>query len=1134
MRAIVPALLAALLMPGIAGAVPDRPAGTGLLPEPVARLLAERSAPLRAEALSGVGRRPAAQKAPAALETIVISCDFADSLMFGRYGQVAGTFPPPRQTDRHYAAHDSVFLHHKLQDVAAYFADVSGGALEIRVTVHPRTVNLPHPMSWYGNHPTLGDQPVALAADVVDSLDQEIDFTRYDTVVLVHAGAGEETDILGDSPEQIYSTYLNPADFEAAWQDSLLAQPYLPAAGFAPGTGIDRVLVLPETAQQDPFGTFRGGFGSLGIYCFEFGLHLGMLSLSDFTPSGRPDSQGVGQYDLMGYGLFVGLGFIPPQPGPLNKLLMGWLSPYTADPDGGGTIALAPAADVAGGLACARIEITGQEYWLAEYRLQDPDGNRRFGFPGDLNGNGLPDFWDDDSANGDGTPTGKFDPATDTHEDLRGAEWDFAMSENNARQVGELGAGSGVYIWHVDEGVIAAVFGGTANLFNADPAHKAVDLEEADGVQDLDSSEPSAWQLGGDDDSFRGEDNHRFGPDTRPDTRSNGGLATGVVMRDFSNVVRDSAAYEVVVGEFTYPGYDYADTMTFVLERAVSGAGERLPAARRALPAGVDLTGSHLMAVDLDGAGGHEIVVADRQGSVWAFTGGLDEFLDRDDHAATMEPLATGLRANATVDWLLPAAAGDVDGDGVPEIVVASTEGLYAFEADGSAIRDLGAADHGLYADVAGCSQAVVLLPTEAESLRGDPAARVTAVVAWARAGACGLEFRGGADGDLEREITLGTGHVTSVPQVFGTWLLVCVADTVAGSGRLAVIDLAAEPLPSTPEVVEVALRGVPGPWPAMAGFVTGTGGASPQVFVMVPHAAGAGETVVLDASRNVASGGYAWPGDAGLAGPVSPGGAVFGGEQLARIGQGGDWLDGWPRSETPAAVGGPAGVLMARIVDAPDGYEHYLFSATDGRLLVRGARGEEVSGWPLQGPAACAGTPSLGMFGGGADADLAAVGSFARLVGNADGGAELVTSAASEIAVWHDVASLASRWPMWGGSAWRSGAWDAAGFIGVPAVAAGAGLVPGSHFCYPNPLTGGTLGVRAQVRASGRARVTIHDLGGEQVLETPWQDVAAVEPFSLEVDLTGVASGMYFCRLVVSDDAGGSDVSVVTFAVAH
>lgn len=130
-----------------------------------------------------------------------------------------------------------------------------------------------------------------------------------------------------------------------------------------------------------------------------------MLSLSDFTPAGRPDSQGVGQYDLMGYGLFVGLGYLPPQPGPFNKLLMGWLDPESADPDIGGTVTLLPAAG-AHGLACARIDITGQEYWLAEYRLQDPNGDRRFSFPGDLNGNGFPDFWDADSRFDDGTPPG--------------------------------------------------------------------------------------------------------------------------------------------------------------------------------------------------------------------------------------------------------------------------------------------------------------------------------------------------------------------------------------------------------------------------------------------------------------------------------------------------------------------------------------------------------------------------------------------------------------------------------------------------------------------------------------------------------------------------------------------------------
>lgn len=1128
MRILAAAAVAVLLGAAAAqAAVPVR-GFPGRLPGDVEQRLARSSAPLRAEAAAPGAWRARGLKAPSTLDAIVVSCDFADSLLLGRWGHVPGDFPPPAQTDRHYAAHDSVFLAHQLQDVAAYFADVSGGRLDIRVTIHPRAVNLPHPMAWYGNDPGAGEQPIRLAAAVIDSLDGEVDFTRYDTVVLVHAGAGEETDILGNSPEQIYSTYLNPDDFARAVTDSVLEQPYLPAAGFPAGTGIDRVLILPETERQDPFGLFDGGFGQLGVYCFEFGLHLGMLSLTDFTPSGHPDSQGVGQYELMGYGLFVGLGFIPPEPGPFNKILMGWLAPYAADPDAGSVWSLAPAADVAGPFACARVDVSGQEYWLAEYRLQDPNGDRRFSFPGDLNGNGLPDFLDADSANGDGTPTGKFDPATDTHEGLRGAEWDFAMSENNARQLGELGAGSGVYVWHIDEGVIEAAFGAASNLFNADPGHKSVDLEEADGIQDLDNAEPSSWQLGGDDDSFRGEDHPRFGPQTRPDTRSNAGLPTGVLFGDFSDVVRDSNAYEVVVGPYSYPGYDYADTMTFRLSREPALSGERLPAARRALPAGVDLTGSHLLAVDLDGAGVQEIVTADHAGGVWAFTGGLDEFRDRDGDPATFEPLAIGRRRGEPVSWLLPAAVGDLDGDGEPELVLTTGDGLYAFEADGTPMTEVEAGANGLAVDVPGCNQPPVLIPDDPEAERGDPRESVQAVVAWAREGQCGLTLYGSTVGPA-RAMELGAGFVASPPQQFDRWLLVCVADTTAGTGRLAVIDLQ-----SAGPVVDVALRGVPGPWPPVAGYVPGEGSETPAMFVMVVSRTGAGETVVLDADLAPVGDGYAWAPEVAPTGPLSPGGAFFAGERLARVGQGGDWLAGWPRRSLPAAAAGAAVPLVARFQDAPNGFDHYLFAAADGRLLACGARGEEIPGWPLQGPAAGAATPALGAFGGGGGADLVAVGTFPRVVGNAAGGAQLVTEAASSLVVWHDVAAATNLWPMWGGSAWRSGAWDAADFAGVPPVATGSGLVPGSHFCYPNPLTGGTLHVRAQVRAAGRARVTIHDLAGEQVAATDWRPVPAVEPFSVDVGLPEVASGMYVCRLVVETAGGGSDVSVVAFAIAH
>ena len=41
------------------------------------------------------------------------------------------------------------------------------------------------------------DEAMRLAADVVAALAGEVDFAAYDAVMLVHAGAGEETDILG-------------------------------------------------------------------------------------------------------------------------------------------------------------------------------------------------------------------------------------------------------------------------------------------------------------------------------------------------------------------------------------------------------------------------------------------------------------------------------------------------------------------------------------------------------------------------------------------------------------------------------------------------------------------------------------------------------------------------------------------------------------------------------------------------------------------------------------------------------------------------------------------------------------------------------------------------------------------------
>jgi len=1124
--------------PSVVSALPYPP-GAGVDVSRVRKVLKSRVGPVLDDGARDLqSRRLAGEKAPGTLNAILLMCDFSDSLMLGRHGQVPGDFPPPMQTDRYYAAHDSVFFQHLMGDVEDYFDQVSGGRLKVNTTVHPRTVNLADPMWYYGNHPDKGEQQILMAARVVERLDSEIDFTAYDTFILVHAGAGEETDILGNSPEQIFSTYLDPDDFAGAFEDSILDTPYIPAAGFPPGTGIDRVLVLPETEQQDPVGAFNGGFGSLGVYCFEVGLHLGMLSLSDFTPSGFPDSQGIGQFGLMGYGLFVGLGFIPPHPCAFNKILMGWMEPYEADVMTGDQWSLTPSEHPEVSTACARVSITGQEYWLLEYRLQDPNGDRRFTFSDDLNGNGLPDFFDFDSENGDGTPTGKFDPDFDTRERVTDAEWDFAMSENNARGPGELGAGSGVFIWHIDEGVIQDVFDAPGNLFNADPSRKSVDLEEADQIQDLDSHQPSDYMLGGDDDSYRGEGTHLFNARTLPPTDTAGRAATGIVFSEFSDVLLDTESYWIEFGDFEYWGYEYADMVTFSLTTETDPETGPVLSARREFPQGTDLTGSHMLVAPLAASGSLEqIILAGHSGEVFVLDGDLNEFLDHDGDPATLEPFTTGMRGGELVSWNLPPAAGDLDHDGEMEIILTGPRGLYAFKADASGVRDVEPGAVGLYQDLPGCELPPILLPADFGA-SGPESMFVTACVVVAKSGNTSLMFFGGPDATPGPVYDLGDVVVPSIPVLAGEFLMTVVADTAGGDHRLVIMDLTPTAIPEDVIKLEISLAGEPGSFPVSWGLVPGTPEDAPVYFAIVVDRFGHGETVYFDDALRKARDNIVWKQDVEIRSPLSVGASFVGEETLGRVGHAGYWLDGWPRRpiESIFAVDGQGAgsPLVGELVVSSRPLDQYIFPTGDGRLYGLETGGSTEQGWPLGGPARSAGSPALGMLTGEVFWDLAAVGSFPRITGTGTDSTGLDTDFLSSVVVWRDVALAGAAWPMSGGSPWRNGSYDASGWVGPPVTDQGTGLVPGSHRCQPSPLLSGPLQVRGQVRSPARVRAFVYNLVGEEVVSTGWQDVAPIEPFSLEVALDGAATGLYLCRLVIETEGGGTDHSVVQFAVVR
>jgi len=89
---------------------------------------------------------------------------------------------------------------------------------------------------------------------------------------------------------------------------------------------------------------------------------------------------------------------------------------------------------------------------------------------------------------------------------------------------------------------------------------------------------------------------------------------------------------------------------------------------------------TNVVGADLDGDGDTEVVALDHSGIVYAFHHDGSEVVDGDDNPGTVGVLRSGLGT-----WTLGSpAAGDLDGDGADEFVVATTNGfLYALDGAG-------------------------------------------------------------------------------------------------------------------------------------------------------------------------------------------------------------------------------------------------------------------------------------------------------------------------------------------------------------------------------------------------------------------------------------------------------------------
>ena len=448
--------------------------------------------------------------------------------------------------------HDAAYFEAHLAFLEDYVARVSDGRTTVTTHLVPEVVRVSQEMGAYSPTGPDSDSDEELAklarlveeawtrADAVSTFDLSAFDPATTVFVLFHAGVGRDVELIGTTLDK------TPQDLPSLFFDEAALRRLLgPVSITFNGMPVTHTLLLPRTETRSGF-----DFISDEPFLAEFTIN-GLLASSFFNVLGVPDlfntatgESAIGPFGLMDpLGIFAFNGLFPPEPSAWTKLYLGWTSAKELRGDGPETVALRHTSDPARS-DVARAWISGGEYFLVENRHRDPEGDGlvmrvwRDGAVREVRvANGDEDFNRLDTRGFEGGVVMSVD------------DYDFAVPGGVDEDGNELNGG--ILIWHVDERRLAE--GMPANRVNADPERRAVDVEEADGAQDIGFPNPGsfgpAFDLGTPFDFFFRDNpvvvvtqtgreirlyENRFGPDTFPDSRSNEGGPSFITLEDFS------------------------------------------------------------------------------------------------------------------------------------------------------------------------------------------------------------------------------------------------------------------------------------------------------------------------------------------------------------------------------------------------------------------------------------------------------------------------------------------------------------------------------------------------------------------------------------------------------------------------
>jgi len=436
--------------------------------------------------------------------------------------------------------HDKDYFESHLAFVKNYYQKVSNGKTDVQFTILPDTFSVSKTMRNYSPAPGSDDfTPMGQFAEEVwakaDELYPGLAFSNYNLFVIFHAGVGRDISLPGSlgNERDLPSVYLGENSLKNIFGPSF--------EGFPVSNGafkIQNSMIIPETESRELesiTGKYLIEITINGLIVANVASYLGLPDLFD-TETGL---SAIGRFGLMdGQSIFAYNGCFPSEPSAWEKIYLGWASSVEIAP---GNYNINIVSNLASSLAdtvILKVPLNTSEYYLIENRQRDVinDGAQ---VTIKSNGNTIIKHFPKDT-------TGFYSYNTDS---LSGVvldvdEFDWALP------------GNGIVIWHIDENIINEKL--AENKINNDKTRRGVDVEEADGVQDIgetfitifgdqvigEGTEQDFWYADNESELF----DTTFSKNTRPDTRTNTGANSLITIKGFSSIA-NKMSFKIEYGD---------------------------------------------------------------------------------------------------------------------------------------------------------------------------------------------------------------------------------------------------------------------------------------------------------------------------------------------------------------------------------------------------------------------------------------------------------------------------------------------------------------------------------------------------------------------------------------------------------